>query len=439
LEKLWYLPLGESFFDKQNLEKFKLRVKIMITKNKRVLFHAPILQYPPKGGPEVSVINAIKVLNQTSDVYITTSVSSKYNNSVDAQSFLSEHSIHLLFLPSSFFASSNEWLEKQIQRIKRVLAPLIALIDLFFIIRFSKKHRIEVFWIDRVLERAFYIFYFLRKFKKSAFIVGDTEAIHSRFILRELPMVRSPLRYLFIYIRGSIAQRHEILLMKLSNCVTAVSEIDANYYRSLGNYNNKVKLFTNSVDFTDYQKTKNSYKRLKNPSILLMGTFGTTHSPMDRAAKWLAKDIMPLIWDNVPDAHLYIVGKNSDITQSDLNGVNISVIGQVESMLPFLNSTDICVIPLRHESGTRFKIIQAGAAKMACVSTTLGAEGLNVENNRHLLIGDTPIEFSQAVIELLLDKEKAIKIGKALHSLVKSDYGLNVQKKEAIKILNEHF
>ena len=406
-----------------------------MTKNKKVLFHAPVLEYPPKGGPEVSVINAIKVLGQISDLYITTTVSAKKNNSEEAREFFSEHCIDLVYLPSSSFASSNEWLDKHIHRVKRVLAPFLALIDLYFIIRVSKKYKIDIYWIDRVLERAFYVFYFLRKSIKSAFIVGDTEAVQSRFILRELPMITGSLRRLFVLFRGRIAKQHEILLMELATCVTAVSELDADYYRTLGNYGDKVRLFTNSVDLDDYKLPQTVQQDLRKPSLLLMGTFGSPHSPMDRAAQWLVTEIMPLIWRCVPEVHLYIVGKNSDVTQSALNGINVSVIGQVESMLPYLASAEICVIPLRHESGTRFKIIQAGAAKLACVSTTLGAEGLNVRNGEHLLIGDTPAEFAQAVTDLLVDKEKARVMGDELQRVIRNEYGLDVQRREALKIL----
>ena len=407
-----------------------------MTKNKKVLFHAPILEYPPRGGPEVSVINAIKALSEVSDLYITTTVSSKNHDSKETKKFLLKYCKNVVYLPSSILEISNSFLNKYMNRMKRLLAPILALVDLYVIISVAKRNKIKIFWIDRVLERAFYILYFLRKIKPSAFIVGDTEAVQSRFIIRELPMIENFLRKIYVLMRWRIAKYHETLLMNLASYVTAVSELDADYFRSLGNFNYKVKLFSNSVDLNDYDLPVIKTKKKATLNILLMGSFGSIYSPMDRAAKWLVYDIMPIVWGKIPNAHIYVVGKNSDVTQSDLNGPNVTVKGTVKSMLPYLHMADISVIPLRHESGTRFKIIQAGAAELPCVSTSLGAEGLKVKDGINIMIADSHDAFAHAIIDLLLRPQKAKSLGKALKKLINEEYGLDVQRKQAKEILN---
>lgn len=405
-------------------------------KKKKVLLHAPILEYPPRGGPEVSVINAIKALSVASDLHITTSVSKKHHTSAEVRKFLSEHCIDIEYLPSSFVSSENVGIDKQLVRLKRVLAPIFALIDVYFIIRMSKRYRIKILWIDRVLEKAFFILFFLRKLKPAAFIVGDTEAVHSRFISRELPMISNIARKGFVLFKTQIAKRQERSLMKLASSVTAVSELDAEYFRALSDHKHKVKLFSNTVDISDFVKVPYKSDQKATQNLLLMGSFGSPHSPMDRAAKWLANDIMPIVWEKVPSAHLYIVGKGSKITQSHLNGSSITVVGEVESMTSYLKLADICVIPLHYESGTRFKIIQAGAASLPCISTTLGAEGLNVEDGNQIIIRDKTEDFALAVIELLMHQNHARKIGDALGRLVANTYSLDVQKREALEILS---
>ena len=69
------------------------------SKRLKVLFFAPILKYPPKGGPEVSVINAIKVLNLISELHIVTTVREDCLGSDVAFTFLKEHSVDILFAP----------------------------------------------------------------------------------------------------------------------------------------------------------------------------------------------------------------------------------------------------------------------------------------------------------------------------------------------------
>jgi len=405
-------------------------------KKKKVLLHAPILEYPPRGGPEVSVINAIKALNFASDLYITTSVSKKHHTSTKMVKFLSEHCIDIKYLPSSFVSSQNVTIEKQLTRLKRVLSPIVALIDVYFINRMSKRYKIKILWIDRVLEKAFFVLYFLRKLDRNAFIVGDTEAVHSRFISRELPMISNIPRKWFVLLKTQIAKRQERSLMCLASSVTAVSELDAEYFRDISEHKHKVKLFSNTVDISDFVKGPHKNDQKASQNLLLMGSFGSPHSPMDRAAKWLTNDIMPIVWKKVPDAHLYIVGKGSKITQSHLNGSSITVVGEVESISPYLKLADVCVIPLHYESGTRFKIIQAGAASLPCISTTLGAEGLKVEDGNQIVIRDTTEDFALAVIDLLVHQRRALQIGDALGQLVAKTYGLDVQKSEAIEILS---
>jgi glycosyltransferase involved in cell wall biosynthesis len=409
----------------------------LMDKNKKVLFHAPILEFPPKGGPEVSVINAIKALSHVSDVYVTTTVSCKKHESDLAKTFFALHCQKIVYLPTSRICVSNNWVDAQLSRLRRFCAPLFAILDVPFIIRTSIKYGTDVFWIDRVLERAFYVLYLLRKFKPSAVIVGDTEAVQSRFILRELPMIESILRRCYVSLRGHLAERHEKSLTSLATYVTAVSSHDANYFRSLccGDDISKVVLFSNSVDLQDYQISNEDKIFLKKPSLLLMGSFGSVHSPMDRAAKWLASEIMPLVWEKVPAAHLYVVGKNSDITQSGIISDRISVLGSVDSMLPYMEGADICVVPLGHESGTRFKIIQAGAAAMPCVSTTLGAEGLDLCHQENIIIADTAITFANSIVDLISNSDKAKKLGSELNKKIAAEYGLDVQKREALNIL----
>ena len=73
---------------------------------------------------------------------------------------------------------------------------------------------------------------------------------------------------------------------------------------------------------------------------------------------------------------------------------------------------------------------------MPCVSTSLGAEGLNVTNEKDILIADTSEAFARAVIDLLKNPKKAAALGKSLKKRVSSDYGLHIQENEARLILD---
>jgi glycosyltransferase involved in cell wall biosynthesis len=89
--------------------------------------------------------------------------------------------------------------------------------------------------------------------------------------------------------------------------------------------------------------------------------------------------------------------------------------------LPYIARSHVVIVPLLFESGTRFKILEAGALKKPLVSTTLGAEGLPVFNEEHILVGDTSQSFANAVLRAF-DQSVGGKISSNLNSLVKREF-----------------
>lgn len=402
----------------------------------KVLFFAPVLEYPPAGGPQLSVINAIKVLHRISELHIVTTVPRADIASAQAQAFLKSHCHALVYAPTSRWASRHRFTNRAIRKLMRMAKGLAARFDVPFVVDYAQRIGIELFWIDRVIEHAFGVFHRLRRTLPKALIVGDTEAVHSRFVLREVPMIVNPLRRALVERRGRRAQREEAELVNSADAVTAVSEIDADYFRALARQPSRVRRFSNVVDVEDYITVPPEALSLKQPRILLLGSFGHVNSPMDRAARWLGEEIMPLVWQKVPEAHLYIIGRNSQHTQAQLNGPNVTVVGQVPSVLAYLKEAAATLVPLKYESGTRFKIVESGAAAVACVSTTLGAEGLDVTDGVDILIADDAKGFADAVIRLLSDPALRSSVAEGLHRLVLAKYSLDQQTREGISILS---
>ena len=410
--------------------------KPLNSKRLKVLFFAPILKYPPKGGPELSVINAIKVLNVISELHIVTSVPGDCLGSDEALTFLKKHSVNIVFTSKSISVGPAPILERTTRFIKREIFPSIyPSLEVRFIKKYALRENINVFWIDRVLEHSFIIFKKIRIAFPSALIVADTEAVYSRFILRELPLVNNPLRWVKIFILGKRKEREERELVLSANIVTAVSTVDMTYFLSLATNKSKVMRFSNTIDLNDFKHSIEPTIKLKLPCVLLLGTFGHQNSPMDRAAKWLTRKVMPLVWERVPNLHLYIIGLNAHLTQSSLEGENVTVVGSPLSVLPYLKQATATLVPLRFESGTRFKIVESGAASVACISTALGAEGLDVTDKENILIADNEEDFAKAIIDVATIPNLAETLGSKLHSLVKENYSLDTQLNEAKSII----
>lgn len=401
----------------------------------KVLFFAPILEYPPAGGPQISVVNAVKVLHQISELHIVTTVPIDRREAEETVRFFKAHSHALVQAPSYKLTVQGKFVGKFVRLFRRLAAPLLAKIDGHYVLRYANAHGIDVFWVDRVLEYAFAVFAELRRLHPAGKIVGDTCSVFSRFVLRELPLVSNPLRRLWIRAMGRKKQREERMLTALADVVTAVSELDAQYFRSIAPHPERVKLFSNVVDLGDYGSCDHQAAQLSCPSLLLLGSFGHQNSPMDRAAKWMATEVMPLVLRDVPDAQLYIIGRNADRTQANLRSDAIKVIGRVPSVVPYLYQAAATLVPLRFESGTRFKILESGAASIPCVSTALGAEGIAVTDKENILIAETEQEFAAAIVGVLRDPVYARTLGTRLHDLVAERYSLETQKREGQAII----
>ncbi len=122
---------------------------------------------------------------------------------------------------------------------------------------------------------------------------------------------------------------------------------------------------------------------------------------------YFCREIWPRVVSEVPDARFEIVGRNPGPRITALASDSVQILGGVESVLPSLQRCRVFVVPLRIGGGTRLKIYEAMAARRAIVSTTVGAEGLDVSPPTDILIEDDANAFAAAVVRLLRDSAPA--------------------------------
>jgi len=77
---------------------------------------------------------------------------------------------------------------------------------------------------------------------------------------------------------------------------------------------------------------------------------------------------------------------------------------------------------LRIGGGTRLKIYEALAMGKAVVSTTIGAEGLPLEEGVHILRADDPAVFAGKVLDLLRHRTRRHELGRAGRRLMEQEY-----------------
>ncbi|NEZ64219.1 glycosyltransferase [Leptolyngbyaceae cyanobacterium CCMR0082] len=179
----------------------------------------------------------------------------------------------------------------------------------------------------------------------------------------------------------------------------------------------KAYVIPNGVN-PDYYKAVQSNTILsdKAKTLLYLGRF--SYQPNAEAASILLNQIYPLLKKTVGNCQILLVG--CDPTEAMLKAAqadaNIIVTGQVDDVRPYLARAAVMVVPLQKGSGTRLKLLEAFAAKCPVISTTKGAEGLEVEDEKHLLLRESPATIVEAVRRLWQDPRKVQALTEAAHS-----------------------
>ncbi|HYC58389.1 MAG TPA: glycosyltransferase [Thermoanaerobaculia bacterium] len=397
----------------------------------RVLYTTPILEHPPAGGPALRIENSIKALHRVSELHVISRVDPHYLGGAAAEAFYRSTAHIFMSSPSVTGTSDNYWIRMAQEKWRR---PSAVRKDAEFVAAYMQRYGIDILWAGYG-NISFELIARVKALVPSIKIVCDTDSVWSRFVLRKLPYVTSPRRRRRIEQAGRKKEEEERAWVNLCEVTTAVSDIDADYYRSLTNETERVHIFSNVIDVDSYLGVPPPPRGHKRPNIYLAGTFGND-GPMDQAARWLVGNVFSHVQREIPDIHLYLVGALGDVSLTDLAGPHITITGKLPSVLPYLRHADVAVVPLFFESGTRFKILEAGACGIPIVSTTLGAEGLPLQNGKEILIADEPEPFAADIVRLIRDRPFAAQMAATCRGFVEENCGIPRLVREAQSILD---
>ncbi len=151
---------------------------------------------------------------------------------------------------------------------------------------------------------------------------------------------------------------------------------------------------------------------------------GTTQVDANRdGLLWFVDQVLPLLEHEVPEVRLRIVGGSPPPEIHALGErPNVSVSGYVPDIAPAFAAAAVFVVPLRAGGGTRLKILESLAYGVPTVSTTIGAEGLDLVDGEHLLLGDDPPAFAARVVTLLRDRALGDRIRRNGRAVVEAVY-----------------
>lgn len=181
----------------------------------------------------------------------------------------------------------------------------------------------------------------------------------------------------------------------------------------------RIDIVANGVDIEFFTETK--IRRPKTPTVLFVGNFKWL--PNKDAAKFLTYDIWPKIKEKIPQAKLWIVGKNPTPEILNLSKKkDVLVESAIEDIRDAFGRASILLAPIRNGRGTKYKVLEAMAAKLPVVTTPLGIEGIDAQDKKQALIAKSAEDLAEKAVTLLKKPQLEEKIAKSAFLLVKEKY-----------------
>lgn len=393
----------------------------------KVLMLTPYLPYPDSSGGQIRTLNLLKYLCKDNEITLFSLIKDKKEN---------ENIPHLLKYckkVETFERSKTPWTARNILKTAFSLDPFLIVRNSAPGVKEAVAKELASDHYDLIHAETFYVMPLIPKTDLPVVMVDQTieYLVYQHYVNETAPKPIRPL----LQIDVEKLKRSERLYWRKATQVVAVSEADKVQMRKL-EPNLDVDIVPNGVNLDLFQLRKSWDQKEK--TILFVSNFKWLQNI--EAALLLIKDVYPLVKQQESKVKLLIIGQHvtPDIIAAAKNkeGVTVRSIPEndVDSLVKAYQEATVFASTIRGPGGTRLKNLAAMASGLPICSTTVGIEGLGVEHRVHVMIGDTPQEIAENILEVVKSPRLAESLGKASRKLVEEnfDYKSITKKLESI-------
>jgi len=209
-------------------------------------------------------------------------------------------------------------------------------------------------------------------------------------------------------------ERNERTVVREVDGIVTVSESDATIYQSYEPQQRIESIFP-GVSAPTEEVVRNAYR--EPDTICLLGSL--EWQPNVKGSVWFVKEVMPIILIKRPNVVLHMAGRRPVKEVENLhNGCSVILHGEIDDAHAFRMKYAVNVVSVHSGGGIRIKILDCLGMRCPVVSTTLGASGLPIIPNEHLMIADTAQDFADACLRLLSNPEEATAMAERGRKLV---------------------
>jgi len=234
-----------------------------------------------------------------------------------------------------------------------------------------------------------------------------------------------------LYLRhlASRLEQYERKIVGLYDAIACISEAEQIYYRVIAPGCNAT-LVPFGMDLNDNLRSVS-----KGNGFYHIGAMDWM--PNIEGVRWLIQEVVPLLSREPDSPVITLAGRNMPQWVYGHTDAVVEVVGEVENAQAFVDSKSALVVPLLSGSGIRIKIIEAMAAGKAVISTSIGAEGINVTNKENIVIADTPQAFAKAILWLNKNPEIQKQIGENAAQLIQDQHSYATAYKAFMKVVGK--
>lgn len=289
----------------------------------------------------------------------------------------------------------------------------------------ERAFQFEIIWMTRP-HTSFNKLDIIKSYSPTSSIIYDTNDVHFIREMRRASIEGSQ----EVLCKANIEKMQEDYLTRNADLTIVVTDTDRDHLLKM---NPQLKI-RNIPCIYNTVKEQSSYE--SREGIVFVGGF--LHLPNVDGIRWFVKEVWPIFHNEMPNIPFYIIGSNAtDEIKIYDNQNGIKVLGFVPQIKPWLLKSRISVAPLRYGAGMKGKVVEAMAHGLPVVTTSIGAEGMRLNNMENVIISDNPKEFAAELINLYTDKKMWNIISSNSFKHVSANFCTDVVINDLESILNE--
>lgn len=383
----------------------------------RILFISPIAPYPQDIGVRIRIFNMLKAASQVGDVDFVGYAVDRTDNGWPNQDMMDTlsslcNSVRICFSPTHLSSLGRP---KHLNiLIRYVFAKTPAMYTDFpkeplLSMALPLAAYADIIWVERLQ-----VAHWLRKY--SAKMVVDIDDLESIKLKRQIELEPPSFLRWAQNIQQALLKKFELAAGNQFARLVICSKQDKLFWPEP--IRNRIWVAPNGADerlFNFPRQPKHSNR------LIFVGMLA--YWPNEDAVLYFYHEILPLIRRELPDVSLWVVGKSPPKNLLDLHdGEQIHVVADVPDIAPYVQQSALSVVPLRVGGGTRLKILESLALGTPVVSTFIGAEGLDLENGKDLILANSPKTFADHVVSLLRDPKQYNALTESGEAAVRNTY-----------------